>query len=62
MWSCHALLEPDADLELTFGALNWASVDPVDAGTRRVISNGFNIIIDKDDRFEILLQAIMNSA
>ncbi|HEX3487127.1 MAG TPA: hypothetical protein VHT51_18880 [Micropepsaceae bacterium] len=49
-------------MELTFGALNWASVDPVDAGTRRVISNGFNIIIDKDDRFEILLQAIMNSA
>jgi len=42
---------PAADsrqVELTFASLSWASVDPPDAGTRRVISGGCQILYDPD--------------
>ena len=60
-WSCHAFLEPVGELELTFGALNWASTEPIDAGTRRVVGDGFRIIVDKDERLHRLVEAVRNS-
>lgn len=35
----------------------WASIDPIDAGTRRVVSDGFTILIDKDNTLGALLAA-----
>jgi hypothetical protein len=58
VWSCHVLLEPKAKLELTFGALDWASTMPIDRGTRGVVHDGFQIIVDKDDRLHRLVEAI----
>jgi predicted nucleotidyltransferase len=54
-WSWHLYLEPDAEVELTFARLDWASVDPVDAGTIRVITEGFKVLIDKDGRLGALV-------
>ena len=60
-WSCHAFLEPAGELELTFVALNWASTEPIDAGTRCVVSDGFRVIADKDERLHRLVDAVRNS-
>jgi len=47
-WSAHICLEPDAELELTFVSTSWTCVDPIDPGTRDVVSDAFRIIVDKD--------------
>jgi hypothetical protein len=57
-WSCHAMLEPAAKLELTFAAIGWASTDPIDAGTRRVVSDGFHVIVDKGGRLHRVVEAV----
>lgn len=48
VWSAHIELEPQAELELTFAEESWASVDPVDPGTRGIVIDAFNIVVDKD--------------
>jgi predicted nucleotidyltransferase len=37
VWSAHIELEPEAKLELTFAKESWASVHPIDQGTRDVV-------------------------
>ena len=56
VWSAHIHLEPDAELELTFASTDWASVDPVDPGTRKVVSDAFRIVLDKDGRLARLAE------
>lgn len=57
VWSAHIKLEPEADLELTFAGENWTSVHPLDPGTRRVVTDGFKILVDKDG----VLQSLHNA-
>jgi hypothetical protein len=46
-WSRRIWLEPHyGQVELTFAPLSWATTDPVDDGTRRVISGGCRILHD----------------
>lgn len=47
-WSEHVHLQPDAEVELTFAKCSWASTDPIDEGTRRVVGDAFLIVFDKD--------------
>lgn len=56
VWSAHIRLEPDAELELTFASTAWACVDPVDPGTRKVVSDSFKIVVDKDGRLARLVE------
>jgi hypothetical protein len=52
---------PAADsrqVELTFAPLSWANVNPPDAGTRRVISGGCQILYDPDGLLVRLCEAI----
>lgn len=58
VWSYHVLLVPSAELELAFAAAEWASNNPIDAGTRRVVEDGFKIIVDKDGLLQRLVAAI----
>ena len=58
VWSCHALLDPAAELELSFGPLDWTTTDPLDGGTVGVVKGGFRIIVDKDGRLKRLADAI----
>jgi uncharacterized protein len=58
VWSCHTLLKPAATLELTFAAIEWSSTNPIDEGTRRVVNDGFHVIIDKDRRLQRIVEAI----
>ena len=57
VWSAHIALEPEAELELTLADENWASVRPMDPGTRRVVMDAFKILIDKDGALERLRNA-----
>jgi uncharacterized protein len=57
VWSAHISLEPHAALELTFAEPSWASVDPLDPGTREVVTDAFEILVDKDS----VLQRLRNA-
>jgi hypothetical protein len=45
-WSRHVHLDPPLEIEFTFASPAWASIDPIDAGTLRVISDGCRIMWD----------------
>lgn len=47
-----------AELELNFADINWADIAPVDPGTRRVVSDGLRILIDKDGLLDALARAV----
>ena len=47
LWSRHVLLEDGLEIEFGFAAPNWASLNPLDDGTRRVIADGCRILLDK---------------
>ena len=50
VWSRHFTLAPRAALELSFAAPSWASLDPIDPGTRRIVEAGCRILVDKSRR------------
>jgi len=58
VWSCHVLLRPAAEVELTFAAPAWAQVNPLDPGTRFVVADGFRAIVDKDEALSRLVAAV----
>jgi hypothetical protein len=47
-----------AELELTLVDPSWASVDPLDPGTRRVAGDGLAVLTDKDGSLQALLAAL----
>jgi hypothetical protein len=57
VWSAHIELEPEAKLELTFAKESWASVHPIAQGTRDVVTDAFNVLIDKDGALQRLRSA-----
>jgi uncharacterized protein len=44
--SRHVLLQDGGDVEFGFGRPDWASVDPPDAGTLKVVRAGARIVAD----------------
>lgn len=60
VWSRHVTLLPVGKVELTFARCSWARIDPVDAGTRRVVSDAFRVIFDKDRILATLVDAMMS--
>ncbi len=57
VWSRHLLLEPLAEVELSFGLPSWAETEPIDAGTRRVLRDGLEVLFDRAGLFGPLLAA-----
>jgi uncharacterized protein len=60
VWSCHIAMSPTAMVELTFARPSWAQADTVDAGTRRVVKDAFQIIFDKDGVLAKLVSVVMS--
>jgi hypothetical protein len=58
VWSRRIWLQPGAEVELSFGHVSWADLDPIDAGTRRVISDGCRILYDPDGALHRLSASI----
>ncbi|MBP6011875.1 MAG: nucleotidyltransferase domain-containing protein [Alphaproteobacteria bacterium] len=56
--SAHITLHPNAELELSFASINWASCAPIDPGTRQVVTGGFKVLVDKDGLLNELLAAL----
>jgi hypothetical protein len=46
--------------EVEFGitTVDWARIDPVDAGTRRVVADGMAILSDPDNILQALIEAV----
>jgi hypothetical protein len=45
------------EVELGIADTLWARLDPVDAGTRRVVTDGLKPLVDKDGLFRALVGA-----
>ncbi|RMG83291.1 MAG: nucleotidyltransferase domain-containing protein, partial [Chloroflexi bacterium] len=58
VWSRHLLFDTGLQVEMSFGALSWASVTPLDSGTRRVIADGCRILYDPEQLLATLLHVI----
>jgi uncharacterized protein len=60
VWSRHIVLMPQAKVELTFAQCSWTRTDPVDIGTRSVIKDAFEIVLDKDGTLATVVNAVMS--
>ena len=47
VWSRHVALSDGSEVEFSFAAPSWANTAPVDPGTRRVISGGWRVLLDR---------------
>lgn len=57
-WSRRIFLENGEELEFTLSTREWAKIDPADAGTFRVISDGCQILYDPEGTLERLLHHV----
>lgn len=51
-------LESGLEVEFGFASPTWASTDPVDPGTARVVRDGYEVLFDADDRLQRLADAV----
>jgi uncharacterized protein len=61
-WSRHICLEDKTKIECSFGYLSWASTNPIDAGTCRVVSDGCRILYDPEELMAKLVSKIKSQA
>jgi predicted nucleotidyltransferase len=57
VWSRHVYFKDTPKIEFSFGLPSWASINPVDRGTYRVINNGCRILYDP----QYILQALVEN-
>ena len=60
-WSGHVYLEDETEIELGFGSLKWASIDPIDTGSFRVVSDGCRIVYDSENLMNKLLAEVKST-
>jgi predicted nucleotidyltransferase len=60
VWSRHIHLLPSAEVELTFAKCSWARTEVIGPGTRRVVEDAFQIILDKDGMLARLVGVVMS--
>ncbi|MEO0561071.1 MAG: nucleotidyltransferase domain-containing protein [Chloroflexota bacterium] len=58
VWSRHVHLTNGLDVEFSFGELSWAATDPVDPGTRKVMTDGHRVLYDPDGLLAMLITAL----
>ena len=58
LWSRHIMLVPRAALELSFAGPSWASLDPIEPGTLRIVEEGCRILIDKSGALADLVASV----
>ena len=61
VWSRRVRLSSGAEVEISFAPLSWASIAPLDAGTRRVVSDGCRILYDPAGLLGCLHEAVQRS-
>lgn len=58
VWSRHVLLKSNAKIEFSFADTSWADIEPLDAGTRQVVSDGYRILFDPHQILSRLLREV----
>lgn len=58
VWSRHLVLDDGTKVELSFATPRWAAVDPLDPGTRRVLSDGCRVLHDPQGLLQTALRRI----
>jgi hypothetical protein len=58
VWSRHVGFSGGPEIEFSFAELSWACLDPLESGTRRVASDGLQILYDPDGRLAALRAAL----
>lgn len=58
VWSRHIFLQDRTEIEFSFGCPQWASLNPIDPGTFRVINHGCRIYYDAQGLMTELLEKI----
>lgn len=48
LWSRHVELTDGLKVEFGFSTRDWASLEPIDPGTRRVVSDGCHVLFDPE--------------
>jgi uncharacterized protein len=61
IWSRHVHLDNEIQVEFGFGFPSWASVNPVDAGTFRVVSDGCRILYDPANLLSRLIDKVKST-
>jgi uncharacterized protein len=61
VWSRHVYLDDGTEIEFSFGSPSWASVDLIDPGTFRVVSDGCQILYDPKDLLGKLIDKIRST-
>ncbi|MBS0240777.1 MAG: nucleotidyltransferase domain-containing protein [Proteobacteria bacterium] len=56
--SRHLTFEGGAEVELSFVAPEWAAVEPIDPGTRRVASDGMRVVHDPNGMLARLVEVL----
>ena len=61
LWSRHIVMRDGLEVEFGFARLSWAGCNPVDAGTERVVVEGFRALYDPDARFAALMATVQRT-
>jgi predicted nucleotidyltransferase len=61
IWSRHVFLDNETEIEFGFGLPSWASVNPVDAGTFRMVSEGCRILYDAENLLGKLIDKVKST-
>jgi uncharacterized protein len=51
-------LQSGLEIDLGVGTPAWATVDPLDGGTRKVVAEGMRVLLDPDDLLATLVSAV----
>lgn len=62
VWSRHVQLDSQplncVEIEFSFGHKTWASIDPIDPGTKEVVSDGCQILYDPEGSLSELVRSV----
>jgi uncharacterized protein len=61
IWSRHVYFNNETEIEFGFGFPSWASVNPVDSGTFRVVSDGCRILYDPANLLSKLIDKVKST-
>ena len=62
IWCRRVYFAPSTEVEFNFGSSAWACVDPVAEDTRRIVTDGFQIIVDKQGILSALVETLSRFA
>ncbi|MDJ0707243.1 MAG: nucleotidyltransferase domain-containing protein [Leptolyngbyaceae cyanobacterium MO_188.B28] len=61
IWSRHVYLDDATEIEFGVGPRSWASVNPIDLGTFRVVNDGCQILYDPENLLSVLIYRVKSA-